>query len=137
MQSAIRSSVSRTTWPISGSLSGGPTTQLVTIARLPIRTVTGPASGPLLPPLAGEGRVGGAEDSHLLIDEADVAQPLAVADVVIAQDEEPPARAVPEGCHRRRLGLRMHDVAQADDEILEPHPAAPGLQQVVVHLQGR
>ena len=82
-----------------------------------------------------QGRVGGAEDSHPLIDEADVAQLVAVADVVIAEDEEPPARAAPEGAHRRRLRLRMQHVAHADDEVLVLDPAAPGLQQVVVHLR--
>ena len=82
-----------------------------------------------------QGRVGGAEDSHPLIDEADVAQQVAVADVVIAENEEPPARAAPEGAHRRRLCLRMQHVAHADDEVLVLDPAAPSLQQVVVHLR--
>ena len=57
--------------------------------QVPVGVDRGPRHPPERDVRERQGRVGGAEDSHPLIDEADVAQPLAVADVVIGQDQEP------------------------------------------------
>ena len=82
-----------------------------------------------------QGRVGGAQGGEVLPREPGFLEGLGVA-VVVPEDEHSPAGAVAGVEHQAPIapGVRVGDVAQADDGVAGPHPAAPFAEQVVVHL---
>ena len=73
----------------------------------------------------------------MLTGETDVSEAFGVLDVVVAQDEDPPARAC------REVGgvpavappeLGVSQVAQADDRVVAPHVPAPRREEFAVHV---
>ena len=80
-------------------------------------------------------RVRGAQRGHVLLGETGVVQALGVA-VVVAEDEQPLAGAVTyvDGQAPITPGVRVADVAQADDGVAGADALAPSRQQVPVHL---
>ena len=82
-----------------------------------------------------ERRVRRAQRGYVLLGESGVVQGLGV-EVMVAEDEQALAGAAAYVEHQAPIapGVRVGDVAQADDGVAGPYAAAPFAQQVVVHL---
>ena len=105
------------------------------------RPVTAPNHARLTPTRAqrvvaqGQRRVRGAQRQRALRRESRLAQRDAVQ-VVVAEHEDPLARAISDVEHQAPVapGIRMGDVAQADDGVVGSYAAPPFAKQMAVHL---
>ena len=82
-----------------------------------------------------ERRVRRTQRGHVPLGESSGVQGLGV-EIVVAEDEQALTRAAAYVDHQAPIapGVRVGDIAQADDGVVGPYAAAPFAQQVVVHL---